>query len=584
MDKLRIRMQKGSVMVLFAVLLPIFVFFVSVVVDLARAQAHRSYLQNIADAAALAGVNTIEHTGTARVVPDCPGNAVPVPDKETNADLEARNSIRSNTGSENPFTNIAMELKSTGTETNGAYYYCVTIEDHVPLLLARVFLPDNILPDGIPVPPIVAWAMVSNEIDPVENNVYSNLDKIGKEQIIKNFATLKEIGRNDRAEKVHQNGNNGIYFSESADGKVIRTETVVPKEVGKAGTRDGTYKYLFIDFEPDITINKKASQTDEFPFDNWDVGMDLTDKQWGWVQYYKMFGLDVNNDGIISVNGESGSRQAVINALINKFDSINTEEDALEVLNTPITNIVSFSALHVARGGIANESNIEKRREKLEAWETKQKKTSIGIQEKNIAVATGNTALEDLVARSITGHISAYDPLLVKIESEDINYKLTGNNTVFYAASARKITIKIDADNTAEKYRPLIIYYYGPEDFNGYTADNPEYGKIDDKIAGKREARLVTLELNEDFKGILFAPNSPVTIIPHGHTIRGLVIAKSYCYADETPISPNGNIYSQFGFSSGDLTFDDFDMLDLSAGVHTAKDVIITSEQAKQLK
>ncbi len=580
MDKLRIRMQKGSVMVLFAVLLPVFVFFVAVVVDLARAQAHRSYLQNIADAAALAGINTIEHTGMARVIPKGPDENTGTPSeieaKKTKADDEAKNIIRSNTGSENPFTNVEMELKSTATETHREYYYCVTIEDHVPLLLARAFLPDDVMPDGIPIwPPVVAWATVSHNLD----SLYSQLYKIGQEQIVKDNATLKKAVGNDRAEHVHENGY-GIYFSES-DGKIIRTETIVPKAVGT------TWKYLFVDFESEIVINKNGPKTDVFPFDNWDLGMDLTDNQWSWVQYYEMFGIDVNNDGIFSDKGENGSRQAVINALINQFDSIKTEEDALEVLNTPITNVVSFSALSKVRGGIEKipdntESNLELRRQKLEEFED-HGNFKAGLKEKEIKIAgyTGNDRLGDLVARSADGsHISAYDPLLVKIESEDINKNLSAsNNNSFYATSVRELTIKIDANNTDDQYRPLIIYYYGPEDIDGKTSD----------MGGKRESRLVTLELNADFKGILFAPNSPVTIKSNGHKIKGLVVAKSYQIWNEEEKkfkTISGNFASAFfgGDYNNKLTFSDFDMLDLSGGSYTANDVIITSVQAMDLK
>ena len=584
MDKLRIRLQKGSMMVLFAVLLPIFVFFLSVVVDLARAQAHRSYLQNIADAAALAGVNTIEHTGTARVVPDCPGNAVPVPDKETNADLEARNSIRSNTGSENPFTNIAMELKLAGDEVNGSYYYGVTIEDHVPLLLARVFLPDSIMPDGIPIwPPIVAWASVNYSF--AEGDIFSQIDNIGTEQIIKDYKTLKAvIGKGaaaDRVENLARNNKdkhlpedvnlpNGIYFSAS-DGNVVRTETVVPNKVN-------TWKYMFVEFQPDISINKTngilKDGTYYFPFDSWDVGIDLTSAQWDIVNYAHIAGLD----------GSGAKRANVIKRIRDQFGL--SEEEANEVLDSAITNVVSFSALHTVRGGIEEipESNVNGRRQALETWETNKKKSGgVADTEKKIADKIGNAALADLVVRStkkIPGednkyYISSYDPLLVKIESEDINDVTSGDNTQFFASSTRNLKLKIDVDNTGIQYRPLIIYYYGPEDRYGNTGDN--------QTGVKRESRLVTLELNADFKGILFAPNSPVTIKTNGHKIRGLVIAKSYQLENGTTINTNGSIASAFGIGSNDLIFDDFDMFYIDPLKRIPSNVILTSYQAKQL-
>lgn len=596
MDKLRIKMQKGSVMVLFAVLLPIFVFFVSVVVDFARAHAHKAYLQNVADAAALAGVKTVVPTETARLVPDYPGdeNDANLADASTNAKANsaADKSVESNGDSANPFTSVDKKLKKNGE----SYYYKVKIIEHVPLLVARAFLPNSVMPDGFPVE-VVAWASIDSPS--VEGNLFDQLNKIGIEQTIKDYKSLKAAGPGaGRVENVDRNNNDlhvpadvflpkGIYFSK-LDDKVVRTETVVPNKVN-------TWKYMFVEFQPDIQINKNKGILKDgnlyFPLDNWDLGIELTPEQWNIVEYGSIVGL----------NGSGRKRDEVIKRIRDTF-GISIEEATEVLLESPITNVVSFSALHTVRGdpliSTIPESDKTRRRKALEKWENKTKNGG-EVKILNYAHEHGlanedDYSLADLVVRSTKinpeeannpkvnkrYYMSADDPLLVRIESEDINKVPTGNNNVFYASSTRKLTLKIDADNTDDLYRPLIIYYYGPEDFDGNTGDN--------QTGVKRESRLVTLELNADFKGILFAPNSPVTIKANGHRIRGIVVAKSYCYEDGTPIGTNDFIYTKYGFDKNNndqrLRFDDFDMLALSEDFYKYQNVILTSVQAKFLK
>ena len=109
---------------------------------------------------------------------------------------------------------------------------------------------------------------------------------------------------------------------------------------------------------------------------------------------------------------------------------------------------------------------------------------------------------------------------------------------------------------------------------------------MDKKIiseGGKRESQKVTLELNADFKGILFAPNSTVIIKRNGHKFRGVVIGKNFM-KDDNILNPNGSpLYRQFGFNDSDIEFDDFNLLGLNEKYGTDLNVILTSEQAKKL-
>ena len=53
--------QKGYVFVLIACMVPFFIMLSSLVIDLGRGYVYKSRLQNIADAAALAGAMQMEH-------------------------------------------------------------------------------------------------------------------------------------------------------------------------------------------------------------------------------------------------------------------------------------------------------------------------------------------------------------------------------------------------------------------------------------------------------------------------------------------------------------------------------------------
>lgn len=66
----------------------------------------------------------------------------------------------------------------------------------------------------------------------------------------------------------------------------------------------------------------------------------------------------------------------------------------------------------------------------------------------------------------------------------------------------------------AYKYRPFFIFYKGPE--------------VYDENNTVRKSQPVILNLNADWNGILYAPNSPVVILGNGNKLTGFVIAKEF--------------------------------------------------------
>ncbi len=123
------------------------------------------------------------------------------------------------------------------------------------------------------------------------------------------------------------------------------------------------------------------------------------------------------------------------------------------------------------------------------------------------------------------------DPLYVRIESEELN-EADGDKQ---NTTARQMFININAKNTASNARPLIIFYEGPD--RGLTEGVDDSERSDNQSGSPkstypdlswRDSQPVILNLNKDFNGILFAPNSPVAINGNGHNLHGFVVAKEF--------------------------------------------------------
>lgn len=139
---------------------------------------------------------------------------------------------------------------------------------------------------------------------------------------------------------------------------------------------------------------------------------------------------------------------------------------------------------------------------------------------------------------------TAPDPLWVRIESEPII--TVGSNRSFN--SVRQIILNMNADNTKTEwngtdYRPLVIFYDGPEQL--------------DKSTDKRISQPVVINLNENFNGIIYMPNSPVIIRGNEKIINdkkeqvkftGFVIAKEFRkLAEESDILDGKTIADVYG-------------------------------------
>ena len=107
--------------------------------------------------------------------------------------------------------------------------------------------------------------------------------------------------------------------------------------------------------------------------------------------------------------------------------------------------------------------------------------------------------------------------------------------------------------NTAnQKYRPLIIFYDGPETYSIYSW----YDTVNKFV---RKSKPVIVNLNAPYRGILYMPNSPVVILgteENKNKFRGFIVAKSYVQLkdDSDFISAEDYLEKNMGLQGDELT------------------------------
>lgn len=131
------------------------------------------------------------------------------------------------------------------------------------------------------------------------------------------------------------------------------------------------------------------------------------------------------------------------------------------------------------------------------------------------------------------------DPLYVYIENENI-YSHEYQSTKSFNA-VHQLIINVNAANTDEsKDRPVFFFYDGPEKIDGKVNANNKSNDTWNEIWREswkyperykdnvRNSLPVIVNLNADFRGVLFFPNSPVVINGNGHNFEGIIVAQSF--------------------------------------------------------
>ena len=172
---------------------------------------------------------------------------------------------------------------------------------------------------------------------------------------------------------------------------------------------------------------------------------------------------------------------------------------------------------------------------------------------------------EGTVASTAEGS-TTYDPLYIMIESEDNYADGSSGNTV------RQIIINVNVANTAKDDRPIFFFYDGPQkskSIDGKTTYNratrwdtdwretwKHLGYEDSVYVGHaRNSLPVILNLNANFNGVLFMPNSPVVINGNGYNFEGFVVAEKFLKLKEAhdfPIKAEDAISSGYSYYKDD--------------------------------
>lgn len=106
------------------------------------------------------------------------------------------------------------------------------------------------------------------------------------------------------------------------------------------------------------------------------------------------------------------------------------------------------------------------------------------------------------------------DPLFAKIESEPIKWEQYYSTSHKDWNSVRQFFINVNCANSKDEDRPIIFLYDGPR-------------KIDED-SPVRDSKPVILNLNADFRGVIYAPNSPVVVVGNGKKFSGFIVAKKF--------------------------------------------------------
>lgn len=112
-----------------------------------------------------------------------------------------------------------------------------------------------------------------------------------------------------------------------------------------------------------------------------------------------------------------------------------------------------------------------------------------------------------------------------KIDDDPIYFRFEAEPYISEYTPIRQIVININVSNLDDDKRPLFFFYDGPD-----ARPNQSRDGSGQPVLKPKDAQPVILNLNADFKGVLFIPDIPVVINGNGHIFEGFVIASEYRY------------------------------------------------------
>jgi hypothetical protein len=554
--------EKGTVIVFFALMLPFLILFAGMAIDIGRSYLHKSYMQNAADMAALAGVETVSKKKASLItVTDVPalGQLITTESSkkaDAGADkfLQMDNNGKWQTGGSNVKTELRKEIdphKNSPLLRNRAleYYYKVELTDDMEFQFAKMFLPEALMPADWTVK-VEAWARGGNKDNPLAG--IDLLTQMKETEEAYTFSTFQEWEANTKVPAGY-NGNRRDYMkaiSFTNKGPAYNADGTRSEIFDMDGTAsiNNNMRSLLINYKPDFSSSSKLTG-------NWDLDVidNMTPAQARAYLYDLNLGIELTNWRIINENGVAIEENEGGYSLWGKFyDKLVTkfgEATATEIMFARIKSIVNVLEPYAVR---------------------------------DLSTLPASEISYDVY----TDEPNKLDPLFIRLESEEYN---TVGGRGWVTNTVRDISINIKAANTETdldgdyKYRPMLFFYDGP------VGENNERGV-------GRKSKTVNLTLDADFRGILFAPNSPVHVEGNGHKFQGIIIAEKFVDAAGNEIeTPNHtgidysrlnpalagefqSFYARLGFS--DAQYDDFRAVRLNIYSTPLKDVAYTTDRA----
>lgn len=543
--------QTGSVIVFVALMLPFLILFAGMAIDIGRAYLYKSHMQNAADAAALAGIAAAGGQKARLItVKDVPAMGAYIKTETTaKADAGANKILSMDTDGnwENNGSIVSTELRK---EINPAkkspllknraikYYYKVELADGFPFQFASSFLPQSLLPSS--------WSVHAEAWAEAENDPLAGIDlltQMKENEEAYTYSTFQDL-------QAHFKGKSYNYIKEISftnKGTAYRGDGTRNEIFNLDGTNtiNNNMNSLLINSKPDFTSAQPF--TDNWDMENFDYMTPARARSYLWDD----MGIKLVNWRIIDANG---------NVLEEKEGGATYWGQVYDKLKAKFGEATAKNLMLSRTESIINVTNPYEVRD-VENYPEDEVSYDVNTDEPN-----------------------KLDPLFIRIESEEYNTK---GELGYVMNTVRDTSINIKADNTEQdfegnyKYRPMIFFYEGPVDQNG-------------QLGVGRKSRTVTLHLEADFRGILFAPNSPVYIKGNNHKFTGIVIAESFVQFnnmtntyEEIP-TPNvysaadiddfQNFYSQLGLS--DATYDTFGLTHLVVYTDPMKDVIFNTTRS----
>ena len=510
--------RRGQVLVFYALLIPLLFLFAGVGMDLGWYYLNVSRLQNAADAAVLAGAYKLVEQDEfsnyfVKVLRNPPGDIMEYEKVRFNTFVEDLNmadgeeeakrysgknlghivagdtikvfddwNTSANTDRHEVTLSAALYAKIADAQwnENGIRYYGVTLKEKVTHLFLRNFEPMDAT--------VTAYVMLQpHDVDLItvikeleDNNVIANWEYQNKyhDASVK-WNHYRQTGTNNA-------GNSGQKTVSYVAGEYFRTETVnveVKKGDGNnngfkgtknhsSGQSTGANGNKYYDETQVDSLNIDFNQDIATKFlTDWDLGADLPA---GITKVtYKtdaMDGWDENNGYDLRIQGLINFRDAWKNRnLMDEDTSNDLDPDPLWVRIESDPWWAGSIAPYIGNPG----------------WNS--------VRQMIISIDKSNTESTDHAFKFTNDKKKVDNNISAGVGDFD-GYKIEGG--------------------LAYKYRPFFIFYKGPE---VYEEGNDV-----------RKSQPVILNLNADWNGILYAPNSPVVILGNQKKLTGFVIAKEF--------------------------------------------------------